>query len=293
MSDHLDIYGDCVGPFDLVMASEEARELEKLLKEKNDDDPNEYEHFRVFSSIHKDIGFGFHPNEHSDVSVIVDDSLDEDGEVVLVKNMNWEKFRANPVVAFNHNTRIPPIGKSVWQKLIGDHFWRAKTIYAPRPDNFPMEKEWFPDSIFSMIKEGFLPGKSVGGIAKRRKPTDEEIASDEKFAKAKFVRYKTIIYEYSVATRQANNNSIVEAISKGLVSIPEPYLDCFKDFNDIYEAVKDHKNRSTLPVIKDFRTVESYREEQEKALRKDLESVYKKAPEIVETAMCRLLGKVG
>ena len=290
MADHLDIYGDCIGPFDFPMASDDAKELEKALKENNDDP--DYEHFRIFSSIEKDIGFSFNPNERADVSVIADDSLDEDSEVLDVKGMNWQKFRANPVVAFNHNTSIPPIGKSLWQKLINERFWRAKTIYAPRPENHPEGKEWFPDSIFSMIKEGFLPGKSVGGIAKRREPTAEEKEADDKFGKAKHIRYNAVVYEYSVVTRQANNNAIVEAVSKSLVSIPEPYLECFKDFKDIYEAVKDHKNRNTLPVIKEFRTIESFRAEQAAALKKDLETVYSKAPEIVETAMCRILGKV-
>lgn len=288
MPKHLDVYGDCTGPFDFAMSSDEAKDLEKQIK----DSPDEFEKFQIFSSFDKDIGRSFNPNERADISVIADDSLDEDNEVLCVKDMDWTKFRANPVVAFNHNTKLPPIGKSVWQKLIHDRFWRAKTIYAPRPEDFPVEKEWFPDSIFSMIKNGFLPGKSVGGLAKRRKPTDEEKASDSKFSKAKSVRYNAVVYEYSAVTRQANNNAIVESVSKSLLSIPEPYLECFKDMTDIYEAVKDHKNRNTIPVIGEYKTLKSYREEQEAKLRKDLLSVNEQAPEIMETALCRLLGRV-
>ena len=225
----------CHGPLDFPMEDFDAKELERKL------DTGEYSPFRRFSSEFE----SFFPNERADISVISDGSIDEEGDVVDPKGLDWSKYQKNPLVTFGHNYNIAPIGRSMWQKLIADFTWKAKTQYIPKPKDYPTEKEWFPDSIYHMIKEGFLPGKSIGGITKWIK---------DETGKAKRIATKSIIYEYSVVPRQANNNAIVEAVSKGLVFFPEEVL---SDFPEVYNIIKEQKCKeeefkNSLPIIKDL-----------------------------------------
>jgi hypothetical protein len=265
--------GYCTGPFGFPMLEEDARALDKELENAEE----EIGLLRITKGADK--SNHFIEGERADVSVITDDSLDEDGEVVDIKGIDLSAFRKNPVVTFNHNYLDPPIAKSLWQKPVGNKII-AKTVYAPRPDDLNKEIPWFPDQIFGLVKSGFLPGKSIGGIAKRRAPTTEEI---QKYGpNLKKVCHSSRIYEYSVVTRQANNNAIVEAVSKGIMTLPEKILSEFPDLKKLLPSPE------AKPIIKSFRTVNDV----EKELEQQMYDIYNKTPEMVEDVFARMLGKV-
>lgn len=269
--------GYCTGPFGFPMLEEDARELDKELQNTNEDIGS----FRLFKGHDK--SNHFIDGERADVSIITDESVDEEGELIELKSMDFTPFRKNPIVTFNHDFNKPPIGRSAWQKQIGNSI-KAKTIYTPRPETLDKNLEWFPDSIFHMVKSGFLPGKSIGGTFKRRAPTSEEI---QKYGPSlKKVGYGAKIFEYSVVTRQANSNAIVEAVSKGLIRIPESYI-C--DLPEVAAYLEKHKKQqSELPSIENYRTLQDYNEE----MTKQMNEFSNKVPELVDDVFARLLGKV-
>lgn len=263
----------CQGPLNFPMVDSDARQLEKDLE------TGEYSPFRKFSSAVE----SFSPGERADISVISDGSVDEEKEIVDPKGLDFSKYQKNPLVTFGHNYKIPPIGRSMWQKLIGGFTWKAKTQYASRPEAHPERREWVPDSIYHMVKEGFLPGKSIGGITKW--------APDES-GKANRIAVKTIVYEYSVVPRQANNNAIVECVSKGLFSIPEEILSDFPEVQEVIKQQEEEKKKyqESLPVIKEYRTIEQFEKEQEQAVQNKIKILHNKVPQMVEDAFDVLMG---
>ena len=268
-------YGNmCLGPFGNPMPEEDARLLDKELETTEDD---------IFVFKYSSSGFEyFIDGEKADVSIITDSSVDEEGESIDVKSIDWNSFRKNPVVNFNHNFAELPLGKSQWQKLIGDK-WKAKTIFAPRPENYPVNKEWFPDNVYSLIKDGFLPGKSIGGIAKRRIPTEEDIKLNPNLSKAKIIRFNSKVYEYSVVTRQCNNNAVVEAVSKGLIKMSQQQLEHV--FPELKEIQKD------IIKIDKYLTVDQYEKQLLTEVMTGVAGINQRTPELIDNALARMFGK--
>jgi len=273
--------GYCIGPFGFPMLEDDARALDKEL-ETSEEEIGSFKLFKGFDKANY-----FSDGERADVSVITDESVDEDGEVIELKSMDFGPLRKNPIVTFNHNYDMPPIGKSIWQKQVGTSI-KAKTIYAPRPDTLQKDIEWFPDSIFGLVKSGFLPGKSVGGFYKKRAPTTEEL---QKFGPTlKRVGHSAKIIEYSVVTRQANNKAIVEAVSKSLIKISPELIGNLPEVAELLKEYQDKikKEQEELPVIKSYRTPKDV----EADIEKQMQEFYDKTPELVDDIFARLLGKV-
>lgn len=269
-----------------------AREIDDLLKEEGTE-------YTVIDKVYNP-GDYFIPGEHADVSVISDDSVDRDGEVLEIKSMDWSSFRKNPIVLFAHKSTETPVGKSVWQHLYEDKLWKAKTVYAKRPENFPVEKEWFPDTVFDLIKNGFLLGKSVGGVCKKMAISQQDLQTYPHWNKAKTVIKNVKVYEYSVVPCQSNNNAVVEVVSKGLVTMEEETIK--SKFPEVYELYKDISSQRSakppvitepeVPIIKNFRTQQEYNNELVAQYRKEIMGIYNSIPEIVENVLAKMLGRV-
>lgn len=204
-----------------------AKELDQLLEQEPD-----YEYFKSTGNTQY-----FIDGEKADVSIITDDSIDEDKEVVDLKSMDFSPLRERGHVAYNHNYNIPPIGKSIWQKMVGNKVL-AKTVYAVEPPEGVALDKWFPSTVFHLIKNGFLPGKSVGGIAKKVAPTAEEITANPLLKNVRFIRKNAKVYEYSVTPVHANKNAIVQAISKGEIPIGPELIGEWPELEDIYKQLK-------------------------------------------------------
>ncbi len=91
------------------------------------------------------------------------ESPDRTGDVIRVAGWEFANFEKNPVFLWNHDTRIPPIGKVIKILTIGKevHF---DVQFAPASLNE------FADLIFKSFAEGFLSAVSVGFLVKDLEP---------------------------------------------------------------------------------------------------------------------------
>ncbi len=270
--------GLATGPTGIPMRDDDARELEKLL------DTGEYVPFKKHSTKAE----SFAPGERADISVISDESVDGDKQVVQAKTLDFSRFQKNPIVTFGHNWYGPPIGKSLWQKCFNKS-WKAKTQYATKPDGIE-SKDWVPDKIWHLVKSGYLPGKSIGGVAKFRPIEKSDVEGNPDWAGAREITESVHIIEYSVVPIQCNVNAVVQQIAKGEIELPEDFI---TSIPELYELVKEIKIRQDeLPRIKNFRTAEDYLAE----LRREFESKLSKrclaAPEVVIDMLEVHMGRV-
>src|SRR5438132_1700475 len=58
------------------------------------------------------------PGERSDVSWISTEDPDRTREVVVARGMNDSQFKHNPIVTLQHAYWLPPVGKSLWRKVV-------------------------------------------------------------------------------------------------------------------------------------------------------------------------------
>jgi hypothetical protein len=151
---------------------------------------------------------------------------DRQGEIVLAAGMDDSHFKLNPIVTMQHAYWMPPVGRSLWRRRVRDGELagiKAKTQYPARPDAWPPNSPWPPDVAFTLVQSGLLRGKSVGFLpTKARRPTDEEIERDPAMGKVRFVIEKWILLEYACVYLPAQQNAVVEAVSKGL-RLPEEF----------------------------------------------------------------------
>lgn len=224
MTQFLKSYGECTGPFGFPMKEVEARELDAFLQEHSKDSALGYK-----KRIKGDAFEYFIAGEKADVSKVTDSSIDKAGEVVDAKGVDWTSFQKNPVVTLSHNYWLPPVGKSVWQKLTGNA-WKAKTIYAERPSDLPAEKEWSGDTIWHLIKSEFLKGKSIGFMPQKwHEPTKEDVAKDFTLKGAELIFDEVKVFEYAVCTVGCNDNAVVEDVAKSLASLPAELANFFPE----------------------------------------------------------------
>lgn len=277
---------DTLGPLNTPMSDECAKNQEELLE------TGEYSHVvlsnsKSFESLIK--------RERSDISIISDETLDADGDIVIQKGIDFDVlgFKKNPVVSYNHDFNIPPVGKSLWQKT-SSRVTKAKTQYISRPESLPKNVEWFPDSIFHMIESGVMRGKSIGGLAKYRSPTQEDFDSNPSWQDAKRIVEKYLVFEYCVCPIGANSNAIVEMVSKSLISIPENILQ--RDFSEIVDKIKDIYNsikiKNELPLIKNAITLKQIKKERKQAIKEIVNQCVKQTPDLIDATIKRVMGRV-
>jgi HK97 family phage prohead protease len=137
--------------------------------------------------------------------VLSDGSVDRMGDTVAVAGWDLSSYRRNPVVLFAHDSSSPPIGRAtrVWSdgtRLLGDVEFALAETYA------------FADTIYRLVKGGFLKSGSVGFL-----PTDYDFAGSG-------VSYRRQeLLEFSVVPVPANANALVEARMKGILSIRDAH----------------------------------------------------------------------
>lgn len=171
--------------------------------------------------------------ERAFIAKITSNAVDRDREVLMPEGLIKTEFEQNPVLFYGHDyIRDPkslPIGQVVSLKRFPD-YWLAKSVMAERPDNHV--GEWFPDTVFSLIQQGVIRGVSVGfEPVDSRAPTkkDKEMFGED--VQKVYRRWKLL--ELSVAPLMANQEALIQAVSKGLigrtqakamfgVDVPEP-----------------------------------------------------------------------
>ncbi len=153
--------------------------------------------------------------ERAIVATMTTDAVDRDGEVLIPQGMNSKNFEANPVVMFGHNYFELPVGKVTAVKR-GQKKWSAKIIPAERPETYPPEKEWFPDTLYSLFKQGVLNAVSVGLMPQEhRQASTKDI---EQYGEGvRRVISKWELLELSICAIPANPEAIATAVGKGLI----------------------------------------------------------------------------
>jgi hypothetical protein len=227
MTTFLKTYG-AEGPLGFPMPDRSARALDALLKQlpKTDD-------YAYRKAIMTRAPTELNPGERSDVSWISTESPDRHREVVLARGMNDSQFAQNPLVTMGHNYWCAPVGKSLWRKKTkdGDVLGiKAKTRYPEKPKDWPdnehgQESPWPPDKVFCLIQAGLLQGKSIGFLPlKMHTPDDKEyLKNGWKHDEVRCVIDEWLLLEYACVFLPANQDSLVEAVSKG-ESIPPDLL---------------------------------------------------------------------
>lgn len=147
------------------------------------------------------------------VATITTDSVDRDGEVVVPGGMNSRDYERNPVLLYEHDVK-QPIGKMLSMKRM-ERGIEAEFALAPRPDNHV--GEWFPDTVASLLDFGALNTMSIGFLGIESRPASK--ADHEKYGQGvRRVYGKWKLLEVSVVSVPANQDAIVTAVRKGLVT---------------------------------------------------------------------------
>lgn len=165
-------------------------------------------------------GMDFNDGERAEVSTITSAAVDHDSEVVQASGLDFDLIRQSPGrVALSHNYGIPCVGHCMWLKKSttsdGLEAWKAKTKYSPRPEGYPKEQEWLPETTWFYVREGLLGSKSIGFIPTEiREVTPDDIRANPEWADAWCVIEKGTVLEYSVCAIGANPDALVEGAAK-------------------------------------------------------------------------------
>jgi hypothetical protein len=232
-------YGPAEGPLGFPLTDKQAFALETILKALPRDSAFNYRK-AVVDRGPTELACG----ERSDVSWISTEDPDRMGEVVAAKGMSDSQFRLNPIVTLNHCYDMPPVGKSLWRKFVKDGDLRgikAKTQYPARPADWNDSKDWPADVAFTLVQADLLRGKSIGFLpVKVHTPTTSEVEEWARktnhgehgahgdgpvspvFPVVKLVIDEWILLEYACVFLPAQQNAVVESVSKAL-TIPDEF----------------------------------------------------------------------
>jgi hypothetical protein len=213
-------YGTATGPLGFPLLDRQAFALEAILKAL----PKE-EAFAYRKTLIADKASEVLAGERSDVSWISTEDPDRANEVVMARGMNDSQFRLNPIVTLQHQYHMPPVARSLWRKVVRDGDRRgvkAKSQYPTKPADW--EGSWPADVAFSLVQADLLRGKSIGFLpTKVHVPKDRE-REQNSWQDVKLVIDEWILLEYACTFLPAQQNAVVEAVSKSLLPIPDDFL---------------------------------------------------------------------
>src|SRR5258708_3671670 len=211
-------YGKATGPLGFPLLDKQAFALEAVLRDLPKDDVYAYRKTLVDQGLSE-----VSPGERSDVSWISTEHPDRMSEVVIARGMDDSQFRLNPLVTLNHAYWAPPAGNSLWRKVVKDGDRRgikAKTAYPAPPANWT-EEIWVPDLAFALVQADLLRGKSIGFLPTKVHIPDAKEMTSNGWKNVALVIDEWILLEYACVYLPAQQNAVVEAVSKTLPSIPE------------------------------------------------------------------------
>lgn len=267
-----------LGPLGFPCTDDEARDIEKQL------DTGDYGSFQLQKASKLEGIF----NDRSEISILTDDTVDKEKDVVPPDSLDWDQFQKHGSPAcFQHNYNIPPVGRGMWFKRVGNT-WKGRTQYFEKPEDHPNDKTWFPSSVWHLVKSGVLTGKSIGGGVQWREPTKEDFEKNPHWEGAKRIAKKATVYEYSVCTIGMNNNAIVEVLNKGVIDIPDELL--HKYFPEIADQIKEVKD--DIPLITEFKTAEDYQKERKAVIDNHINKFQDELPTLIDNHLKRIMGKV-
>jgi hypothetical protein len=202
------------GPLGFPLTDKQARNLDTLLKVL----PKSSE-FGYRKTVLVKAPTELNPGERSDVSWISTETPDRYSHVVFAKGMNDGQYALNPIVTLNHDYTRPPIGRSLWRKVVKDGELRgikAKTVYPPRPASWSEQEPWMPDQVFAHVQAGLLNAKSIGWLPTKVHFADAKETLKNNWPEGTLVIEEWLLIEYAVGTIPVNPETVVESVSKTL-----------------------------------------------------------------------------
>lgn len=169
------------------------------------------------------------------VAKLTTDSVDRDGEVLIPQGMNSKEYENNPVLFYNHDY-ANPVG-TVTNLKRSDKAVIGTLEFARRPEDF--QGEFFPAFIEALVKQGVVRGVSVGFIPETNGGRLATKGDRKKWGpRIKRVFNKWKLLEVSIAPLPANQEALIQAVGKGIVSAVQvkSFLDV--DLPELRHAVK-------------------------------------------------------
>lgn len=149
------------------------------------------------------------------VAKITTDSVDRDGEVLIPQGMNSQDFEKNPVLFYNHEYD-QPVGRVTNLKRTDGAVY-GNLSFAQRPDGY--QGDFFPEFVEALVRQGIIKGVSVGFVPEGGGARAATKADRAKFGgQIKRVFNKWKLLEVSIAPLPANQDALIEAVEKGLVT---------------------------------------------------------------------------
>jgi hypothetical protein len=222
MPPSLPAYGPTEGPLGFPMLDRQARQLDTLLKAL----PKSKEH-AYRKAVTAKAPTELNPGERSDVSWITTESVDRTQEVVVARGMNDSQFATNPLVTLQHAYSLPPVGRSLWRKRVKDGDLvgiKAKTQYPAKPDSWAEGDPWPPDKVLALVQAGLLNGKSIGFLPLKVHFADEKESKKHGWPPEILVIDEWLLLEYAVCFLPANQDALVESVSKAGLDLPADFL---------------------------------------------------------------------
>ena len=139
-----------------------------------------------------------------------DDSEDRYGSVIDPRGWETDAYMrsGSGVVLWAHNYGLPPVGKTI--KL-------TKTAKELRfLVEFAVNQSAFAREVFELVRDGFLPGVSVGFIPKSAESHTATTISSQHAENKRYT--KAELLELSVVPVPANRNALKKAFAAGRIS---------------------------------------------------------------------------
>jgi hypothetical protein len=210
------------GPLGFPLTDRQAVAVDTLLKALPRDDT-----FRYRKAVIARGPSELLPGDRCDVSWISTEDPDRSGEIVIARGLNESQFKLNPIVTMQHAYWLPPVGRSLWRKVVRDgtqNGVKAKTHYPPRPGDWPQGKDWPADVALTLVQADLLRGKSIGFLPTRvHQPKSAERTERGWPATTELVIDEWLLLEYACTFLPTQQHALVEAVSKSTLTLPDEF----------------------------------------------------------------------
>jgi hypothetical protein len=152
--------------------------------------------------------------------------LNESGRLFKVDGMDLSYLKKFKSIYYNHNTEQLPIGKAVSVRKQGDEV-RIAVQFAE------MEENGFADTLYKLVKNGYVNGGSIGVTANYKDIEFPEKPVKVNGKEVAMIVHKSALKEFSITPKPDNRAAVPlnAAIEAGVIDELEA-----KEFEMIYSA---------------------------------------------------------